>query len=339
RHAAPDAIVYVVDDGSTDGTGAAAQREGAVVLVHRHNYGKGAALRTGIERALSDGARIIVTIDADGQHAPEDIARLVAPIESGEADLVLGARARGATMPLGRRCSNWLSSTLASRVGGVKVPDAQTGFRPMARSVAEGIRPPEQSYDFQSAFLLAAPTDCVVLAIGALMPDKPDFVISGINHGQNMGEDVFYSGTVAAAMEGLVAGIPSIAVSYAGSDLDTLGTHKDGLRRLLQRIVAVKDFPKETLLNINLPAIAGGDVKGVKVTHLGSRVFSEEIALMKDPWGKEIYWIGGGRITWTGDADSDFRATSDGYISVTPLHMDMTNYGLIEVVRRWLAGD
>src|SRR5439155_1386671 len=83
--------------------------------------------------------------------------------------------------------------------------------------------------------------------------------------------------------------------------------------------VAVKDFPKETLLNINLPAISGSDVKGVKVTHLGSRVFSEEIALMKDPWGKEIYWIGGGRITWTGGADSDFRATSDGYISVTPL--------------------
>ena len=183
------------------------------------------------------------------------------------------------------------------------------------------------------------PTDCVLLAIGALMRDKPDFVISGINHGQNMGEDVFYSGTVAAAMEGLVAGIPSIAVSYAGSDLDTLGTHKEGLGELLQRIVAVKDFPKETLLNINLPAISGNDVKGVKVTHLGSRVFSEEIALMKDPWGKEIYWIGGGRITWTGGADSDFRATSDGYISVTPLHMDMTNYSLIEVVRKWFPGD
>src|SRR2546425_10242230 len=183
------------------------------------------------------------------------------------------------------------------------------------------------------------PTDCVLLAIGMLMPEKPDFVISGINHGQNMGEDVFYSGTVAAAMEGLVAGIPSIAVSYAGSDVDMLETHRDGLRALLQRIVAVRDFPAETLLNINLPAIPGDQVKGVKVTHLGSRVFSEEIALMKDPWGKEIYWIGGGRITWTGDADSDFRATSDGYISGTPLHMDMTNYGLIEVVRRWLAGD
>src|SRR5207253_5095364 len=156
RHAAPDAIVYVVDDGSTEGTGAAAQREGAVVLVHLHNYGKGAALRTGIERALSDGARIIVTIDADGQHAPEDIARLVAPIESGEADLALGARARGATMPLGRRCSNWLSAALASRIGGVTVPDAQTGFRAIARPLAEAIRPAEHSYDFETAFLLAA---------------------------------------------------------------------------------------------------------------------------------------------------------------------------------------
>ncbi len=183
------------------------------------------------------------------------------------------------------------------------------------------------------------PTDCVLLALGVLMPEKPDFVLSGINHGQNMGEDVFYSGTVAAAMEGLVAGVPSIAISYCGSDLELLETHKEGLRALLQRIFAVRDFPAETLLNINLPAIPGDQVKGVKVTHLGSRVFSEEIALMKDPWGKEIYWIGGGRITWTGGADSDFRATGDGYISVTPLHMDMTNYRLLETVRSWLTGD
>src|SRR2546428_11979302 len=183
------------------------------------------------------------------------------------------------------------------------------------------------------------PTDCVLLAIGMLSPEKPDFVISGINHGQNMGEDVFYSGTVAAAMEGLAAGIRSIGIWYAGTGVDMLATHKDGLRALLQRIVAVRDFPAETLLNINLPAVPGDRVKGVKVTHLGSRVFSEEIALMKDPWGKEIYWIGGGRLTWTRDADSDVPGTSDGYISVTPLPMDMTNYKLIEVVRSWLAGD
>jgi 5'-nucleotidase len=179
------------------------------------------------------------------------------------------------------------------------------------------------------------PTDCVLLALGKLMPEQPDFVISGINHGSNMGEDVLYSGTVAAAFEGLVAGIPSIAISFAGSDLDLLDSHRPGLERLLRRLVRVKDFPKETLLNVNLPGIPADQVKGVRITHLGSRVFHEEIALMKDPWGKDIYWIGGGHVTWSGGTDSDFQATRDGFISVTPLHMDMTNYKLLEVAQSW----
>jgi 5'-nucleotidase len=179
------------------------------------------------------------------------------------------------------------------------------------------------------------PTDCVLLALGGLMPDKPDFVISGINHGPNMGEDVLYSGTVAAAMEGLAAGIPSIAVSYGSFDLEYLQSHRDGLQRLLQRIVQRSDFPPETLLNVNLPPIAGDEVKGVRITHLGSRVFHEEIARMKDPWGREIYWIGGGHVTWSGGADSDFQAVHEGFVSVTPLHVDLTNYKLIEVVRSW----
>jgi len=179
------------------------------------------------------------------------------------------------------------------------------------------------------------PTDCVLLALGVLMPEQPDFVISGINHGSNMGEDVLYSGTVAAAFEGLVAGIPSIAISFAGGDLDLLDSHRPGLERLVRRLVRVKDFPKETLLNVNIPGIPADDVKGVKVTRLGSRVFHEEVALMKDPWGKDIYWIGGGHVTWTGGTDSDFQATRDGYISVTPLHMDMTNYKLLEVAQSW----
>jgi 5'-nucleotidase len=183
------------------------------------------------------------------------------------------------------------------------------------------------------------PTDCVLLSIGALSTEKPDWVISGVNHGPNMGEDVLYSGTVAAAMEGLAAGIPSIAVSYASFDLEYLETHRAGLERLIRRIVQVREFPTQTLLNINLPAIPGDSVKGVRVTNLGSRVFHEEIARMKDPWGREIYWIGGGRATWSGGADSDFRAVEDGYISVTPLHVDLTNYQLIEVVRSWALDD
>jgi glycosyltransferase involved in cell wall biosynthesis len=158
RRAAPGAVVYVVDDGSADATGGAGRGSGAQVLVHGQNQGKGAALRTGMDRALADGAAIVVTLDADGQHPPEEIPRLIGPIARGEADLVLGARARAGAMPWARRCSNWISATLASRIGGVAVPDAQTGYRALARSVAELIRPRERGYDFETAFLLAALT-------------------------------------------------------------------------------------------------------------------------------------------------------------------------------------
>jgi 5'/3'-nucleotidase len=179
------------------------------------------------------------------------------------------------------------------------------------------------------------PTDCVMLGLDALMPEKPDFVFSGVNHGPNMGEDVLYSGTVAAAMEGLAAGIPSVAISFGSFDLEHLESHLAGLKRLIAGITEVREFPRDTLLNVNLPAIPGDQVKGIKVTSLGSRVFQEEIARMKDPWGREIYWIGGGHVTWSGGADSDFRAVREGYISVTPLHVDLTNYDLLEVVRGW----
>src|SRR6058998_2754234 len=182
------------------------------------------------------------------------------------------------------------------------------------------------------------PTDCVLLALGALMPAAPNWVFSGVNHGPNMGEDVLYSGTVSAAMEGLAAGVPSVAISYGSFDLEHLESHRKGLERLITRIVQVENFPGETLLNINLPPIPADQVKGVKVTNLGSRVFHEEIATMKDPWGREVHWIGGGRVTWSGGADSDFQAVKDGYISVTPLHVDMTNYKLLEVVGKWDLG-
>jgi UDP-N-acetylglucosamine---dolichyl-phosphate N-acetylglucosaminyltransferase len=152
------ARVYVVDDGSRDKTGDKAAEEGrgtgVTVLTHPRNLGKGAALRTGIARALADGARVLVTLDADGQHAPAELPRLLAPLARGEADLVLGARARTAAMPWGRRCSNWLSATLASRIGGQPIADAQTGFRAFSRAVAQAARPAGSRYDFETAFLL-----------------------------------------------------------------------------------------------------------------------------------------------------------------------------------------
>ena len=182
------------------------------------------------------------------------------------------------------------------------------------------------------------PTDCVLLACNALLDHRPDFVISGINHGPNMGEDVLYSGTVAAAMEGLALGIPSIAVSFAGRMLHgdaLLEGQMDLLRTLLNRFMTLRAFPRDTLLNVNLPARPAAEVKGVRLTRLGRRVFSDSIARMKDPWGREILWIGGGSVEWSGAEDSDFRAVHDGYVSVTPLHLDLTHRDILDSAADW----
>jgi 5'-nucleotidase len=182
------------------------------------------------------------------------------------------------------------------------------------------------------------PTDCVMLACEALLDARPDVVISGINHGPNMGEDVLYSGTVAAAMEGLALGIPSIAVSFAGSVLRAdalLDTQVDLLSRLLKTLIAIPAFPRDTLLNVNLPAVAADQVKGYRLTRLGRRVFSDSITRMKDPWGREILWIGGGSVEWSGPDDSDFRAVHDGYVSVTPLHLDLTHQDALDAAKDW----
>ncbi|MCC6243798.1 MAG: 5'/3'-nucleotidase SurE [Gemmatimonadaceae bacterium] len=182
------------------------------------------------------------------------------------------------------------------------------------------------------------PTDCVMLACEALLDVRPDVVISGINHGPNMGEDVLYSGTVAAAMEGLALGIPSIAVSFAGSILRAdalLDTQVELLRTLLQTLIALPKFPADTLLNVNLPAVAADQVKGYRLTRLGRRVFSDSITKMKDPWGRDILWIGGGTVEWSGPDDSDFRAVHDGYVSVTPLHLDLTHQAVLDTAKDW----
>jgi 5'-nucleotidase len=183
------------------------------------------------------------------------------------------------------------------------------------------------------------PTDCVMLAVEALMPERPDFVLSGINHGQNMGEDVLYSGTVAAAMEGLALGIPSIAISFAGGDLRADVTMLDGqveiLTSLLRHLTSLRAFPAQTLLNVNLPPLASAQIKGIRLTRLGRRVYSDSLKPMQDPWGRDIFWIGGGSVSWQGREDSDFRAIQDGYISVTPLHLDLTHFDMLAAAATW----
>ena len=179
------------------------------------------------------------------------------------------------------------------------------------------------------------PTDSVLLGLGALIGERPDFVLSGINHGPNMGEDVLYSGTVAAAMEGLAFGIPGVAVSLSTRDSSLIASYTDVLERLLRQILDVERFPQDTLLNINLPRLPASQARGVRVTTLGKRVYSESLSRSQDPRGREIWWIGGGQVSWSGREDSDFQAVEDGYISVTPLHVDLTNYQLLETVRSW----
>ena len=182
------------------------------------------------------------------------------------------------------------------------------------------------------------PTDCVMLACEMLLEQRPDFVISGINHGPNMGEDVLYSGTVSAAMEGRALGIPSIALSFAGSVLRAdavLDTQVGQVRSLLHHLTSLPQFPADTLLNVNLPAVPGPDIKGVRLTRLGRRVFSDSIKKMQDPWGRDILWIGGGTVEWSGSDDSDFRAVKDGYISVTPLHLDLTHRDVLNTATDW----
>ncbi len=179
------------------------------------------------------------------------------------------------------------------------------------------------------------PTDCVILAVNELMKERPDLCFSGINHGSNMGEDVLYSGTVAGAMEATVIGIPAIAISYAGDAFEDLSAWEDVVASVLRGITETDDFPADTLFNVNLPPIDPTQVKGVRITSLGRRRYSASLTKALDPSGREYYWIGGGEVSWTGAEDSDFTAVREGYVSVTPLHLDLTNYKLLEEIRGW----
>ena len=215
----------------------------------------------------------------------------------------------------------------------VVAPDREQSGTSHSLTLHRPLRPtqrPDGAYQVDGT-----PTDCVMLAMEALMPARPDFVFSGVNHGPNMGEDVLYSGTVSAAMEGVMLRVPGVGISFTGHHPDTMATYRDVLTPLVRRITSAPEFPRNMLLNINLPDRPAASVEGTRVTRLGSRYFSDSLTRMQDPWGRDIMWIGGGTITWTGGEESDHVAVAEGYISVTPLQMDLTNFGLIETVRGW----
>jgi 5'-nucleotidase len=178
------------------------------------------------------------------------------------------------------------------------------------------------------------PSDCVKLAVEAILESKPDLVISGINRGSNLGTDVLYSGTVSAAVEGLILGIPSIAVSLTkkGEEVDYRFA-ADFINKLIPALVE-SDLKPTTLLNVNVPADTGS-VKGVRVTSLGTRRYSNTFEKRTDPRGMFYYWMAGEVVDDDfEDADSDTKAVRDNYISVTPIHFQLTDREALPVLTR-----
>lgn len=180
------------------------------------------------------------------------------------------------------------------------------------------------------------PTDCVVLAIKKLLSQKPDLVVSGINMGANMGDDITYSGTVSAAMEGTLLGVPSIAFSLPGDEPYDFGDAAK-FAKIISQIVLRDGLPDDTLLNVNIPNTK--QIKGVKLTQQGKRRYDNSLHDMLDPWGRKQFWIGGGTPKWEQDEETDFHAIKGGYISITPVHLNLTNYGALKKLKKkWQFG-
>lgn len=179
------------------------------------------------------------------------------------------------------------------------------------------------------------PADCVHLALTGYLNTAPDLVISGINHGANLGDDVIYSGTVAAAMEGRFLDLPSIAVSLVGKNPKHFKTAADVVVKLVKKIKR-SSFPPDVVLNLNVPNIPTSELKGVKTTRLGTRIKSEKILKEKDPYEKDLYWIGPAGEANDDIEGTDFEAISQGFASITPLRIDMTRTSTMQDLSNWL---
>ncbi len=180
------------------------------------------------------------------------------------------------------------------------------------------------------------PTDCVNLALKKVCSTKPALLVSGINKGVNLGDDVTYSGTVAAALEGTIMGIPSIAVSQEGGDTFRFDVAAEYARRVARAVLRY-GLPEETLLNVNVPDRPRSEIKGVRITSLGRRRFTNPVIQKVDPHGRKCYWIAGTRIAWGRKQNADHSALRRGMVSITPIHLDITHHEAMEQLRGWEA--
>jgi 5'-nucleotidase len=246
--------------------------------------------------------RILISND-DGYQAPGIRALAAALSEHGEVTVVAPDRDRSGA-------SN--SLTLDSPIRAVTLPNGFIGVD-------------------------GTPTDCVHLAITGLLDEEPDIVISGINAGANMGDDVLYSGTVAAAMEGRFLGLPAIAVSMASHQPRYYETAARVACELLLRLCR-DPLPADTILNVNVPDLPYEQLSGFEATRLGHRHKAEPVIRAQDPRGRSIYWVGPAGAEQDAGPGTDFHAVRQGYVSITPIQVDLTRYDALNKVAGWLAG-
>jgi len=188
----------------------------------------------------------------------------------------------------------------------------------------------------QQAFMTdGSPTDCVRLAVLGFLKQKPDLVVSGINRGANMGDDITYSGTVAAAMEGLLSNIPSVAISIGGFGADLDYRPAAEFAALLGRNILERGLSSDALLNVNVPPIPRDQIAGVEVTRLGKRNYRDQLVERLDPYGNPYYWVGGPAVASDAEPGTDVAALRAGKISVTPIYLDLTSHELIAELAQW----
>ena len=179
------------------------------------------------------------------------------------------------------------------------------------------------------------PADCVHLGVDILLPERPRLIVSGINKGGNLGDDITYSGTVSAAFEGTLLGIPSFAVSLAARSHFKFEPAARFAVRVASMILK-KGLSKDTLLNVNVPDLPEMEIKSYRITQQGRWIHSGTAVVEKtDPRGKKYYWIGGGQLVFDRRGDTDFEAVSNGFVSITPLHLDLTNYAFLPLLKKW----
>ena len=217
----------------------------------------------------------------------------------------------------------------------VVAPDSEKSAVGHAITLTDPIRVQEMNgkNGYKGFAVKGTPTDCVKLASRALMDSKPDIVVSGINSGGNIGSLIIYSGTVSAATEGTILGIPSVAISLTSVKGGDMTASQLVARKVVNQVLQ-KGLPKGTLLNVNVPNIPHDEIKGIRVTKQGDIVFNDEFEKREDPRGKIYYWMGGTTSTDFNE-DTDGYAIQNGYVSITPIHYRLTEDSFLDTLNGW----